>query len=303
MRWERRGLVFCPDNHTPWMRSHAANPVAEPLEGDLCRVYFNCRDEGNRSSIGSLVIDLNQPQKILELDTLPVLGPGQTGLFDDAGVSLGNIVRQGGKCFLFYTGWMRAISVPWMNAIGLAVAEGDGAEAGGYARVSRVPILDRSEFDPFSLSYPWVCIEEDRWRMWYGSNLAATPHDRRTIPHAIKYAESDDGITWRRTGQICVGGALTGECAFSRPCVLREDSLYRMWYSRRDDKYIIGYAESEDGLQWTVCDEAGGLTPSGVGWESESTAYPCVMKHAGQTFLFYNGDDYGRTGFGLAVSV
>jgi len=35
MPWQKLGRVFRPANNYEWMVSHAANPVAKPLQGDV----------------------------------------------------------------------------------------------------------------------------------------------------------------------------------------------------------------------------------------------------------------------------
>src|SRR6266850_2883962 len=67
MKWTKVGRVFCPDGNLDWMRTHAAGPIAEHLEGDFFRVYFGCRDAQNRTSIGSLDMDLTRPDRIENL--------------------------------------------------------------------------------------------------------------------------------------------------------------------------------------------------------------------------------------------
>jgi hypothetical protein len=74
-----------------------------------------------------------------------------------------------------------------------------------------------------------------------------------------------------------------------------------MWYSYRGPSYRLGYAESADGLRWQRMDEAIGIAPSPSGWDSESMCYAQVFDHAGQRYMVYNGNGYGRSGFGLAV--
>jgi hypothetical protein len=48
-------------------------------------------------------------------------------------------------------------------------------------------------------------------------------------------------------------------------------------------------------------DEAAGIAPSPAGWDCEAVAYAHVFDHLGQRYMVYNGNGYGRTGFGLAV--
>jgi predicted GH43/DUF377 family glycosyl hydrolase len=120
--------------------------------------------------------------------------------------------------------------------------------------------------------------------------------------HVIKYAESEDGVSWRRTGKV-VFEPSASENAFCRPCVVQHAGRYHMWYSFRGTKYRIGYAHSADGLNWRRADSDGGLLPAGDGWESEEVQYPWVFPHHGQLLMLYNGNGYGKTGVGLAVCV
>ena len=63
----------------------------------------------------------------------------------------------------------------------------------------------------------------------------------------------------------------------------------------------MGYAVSDDGRSWTRRDEEVGIDLSPTGWDSEMAQGAAVVLTEFGTFLFYNGNDYGRTGFGWAV--
>lgn len=295
MRWEKLGLVYSPNREHPWMVSHASNPVADPLWDDRFRIYFSTRDNGNRSSVGYVEIRLDRPQDILRVSERPMLSPGKRGCFDDSGVSIGCLITAGNAKRLYYLGWNLGTTVPFRNSIGLAVWN-QTLEC--FERYSEGPIIDRSPEDPISLSYPYVLQEDGRYRMWYGSNL--TWDDPRGMVHTLKYAESADGIHWQRNGTPLFDFADAAEYAISRPCVLPDDGIYRMWYAYRGAAYRIGYAESPDGLHWTRQDATVGIDVSPSGWDSEMIDYPFVFRHRGQTFMLYNGNGYGRTGFGLA---
>ena len=74
-----------------------------------------------------------------------------------------------------------------------------------------------------------------------------------------------------------------------------------MWYGHRGSAYRIGYAESVDGIRWIRKDDQAGIDVSPNGWDSESIEYPCYFTHGTSKYLLYNGNAYGKTGFGLAV--
>ena len=121
------------------------------------------------------------------------------------------------------------------------------------------------------------------------------------MAHLIKYAESRDGIQWQRDGRIAIPFAAPDEYAMSKPCVLKHNGRYRMWYSFRGAAYRIGYAESDDALVWQRLDHLAGIEPSSAGWDADSVEYPHVFEHGGRLWMLYNGNGYGRTGFGIAV--
>ena len=207
--------------------------------------------------------------------------------------------RHGDRTFCFYTGWALGKSVPFYLNAGLACSD-DGGRT--FQRVSAAPLLDRSAVDPYLTASPWVIVENDIWRMWYVSGTEWTDEaERPRHRYHIKYAESRDGLRWERTGIVCLDYRSAEEYAFGRPCVLRDGNLYRMWYSYRGSSYRIGYAESPDGLVWTRRDATNVVPPSDSGWDSEMTTYPVVVRRGDRFYMLYNGNDYGRTGIGLAL--
>lgn len=296
MRWRKLGHVFVPSGEHEWMLTHAANPVADYLGADTYRIYFSCRDKSNRSSVGWVELDLRFPREVQRVSAAPSLSPGLVGTFDDSGCSVGCIVRNGPKRLMYYMGWNLSVTVPWRNSIGLAISEDGGIT---YRRSGLAPILDRSDSDPYSLSYPWVLRDAEGWRMWYGSHShwGAKIDD---MIHVIKHAESDDGVSWNRDALPVIAPRTGSEYAFARPCVLN-DGIYRMWYAFRGDAYRIGYSSSYDGNSWIRQDNMVGIGPTPGEWDGEALAYPCVFDHGNERYMLYCGNGYGRSGFGLAV--
>jgi hypothetical protein len=298
VKWVKRGRLFEPAGAAPWMASHAALPVVEERAGKH-RVYCSGRDASGRAHIGHFELDLEDHAGTPRVCPEPVLDPGPLGTFDDRGVTSSCLVEAGGQTYLYYTGWSLGVTVPFYLFVGLAVREGGD---GPFRKVSAAPILDRSGADPYLTASPWVLVEDGRWRMWYVSGSGWEQQGER-VQHRyhIRYAESPDGRRWDRRGVVCVDYASAEEYAFARPCVVKDGGRYRMWYAVRGARYRIGYAESADGLAWERMDAAAGIDVSESGWDSEMVEYPCVFDHRGARYLLYNGNDYGRTGVGLAV--
>jgi predicted GH43/DUF377 family glycosyl hydrolase len=299
MKWTKLGHIYAPDGTLPWARAYAANPVAEQVDGDLYRIYFSARDERNRSSIGCIEVDIRKPGKILREPAAPILSPGDLAMFDDSGASIGCIVPIGGTRFLYYMGWHLTVTVPWQNAIGLAISSTPECDAGSFVRHSRFPVAELNEIDPYTISYPWVAVEDGKFRMWYGSNIAwgARKEDMR---HLIKYAESDDGIHWKRGGAVAIDFIGPQEYAICKPCVRKEGGRYQMWFCARGGAYRIYDAESADGVTWQRNAEPA-LSVSESGWDSEMVEYPFVFDHEGERYMLYAGNSFGKTGFGIAI--
>jgi hypothetical protein len=280
------------------MRSHAANPVAVPLGDDVIRVFFGSRDDNQRSHIWYLDIELKCDKfNLIGLAKDPVLNPGNLGAFDDSGVSIGCVVQNNLVSNLYFMGWNLGVTVPWRNSIGLAL---DYNSSGKYQKYSVAPIFDRNHYDPFTISYPCVMQDDGIWKMWYGSNLS-WGKQQSDMDHVIKYAWSKDGIYWNTKGEISLNLILPEEYALCRPWVIKENGIYKMWFCFRGDSYRIGYCESKNGIDF-IRKPGNVIEVSKSGWDSEMVSYPCLLKHKNKMYMFYNGNGYGRTGFGVAMS-
>lgn len=300
MNWKKLGLIFNPKNEKFWMNSHASVPFAENFGDGLFRIYFSSRDVKNRSYLGSFDIDINKPKKIISISENPILSPGDLGTFDDSGVMASQIITYQQKKFLYYIGWNRGVTVPYRNSIGLAISNDDGKT---YNKFSKGPIIDRDYNEPHFSASSYVILEDKLWRMWYVSCVKWEILDNQPSPHYhIKYAESKDGINWKRDGKICINFKNNEEWAISRPFVWKEEKLYKMMFSYRGkNPYKIGYAESSDGIIWKRKDSETGIDVSKKGWDSEMIEYPFIFSYDQKKYLLYNGNDYGKTGIGLAV--
>ncbi|WP_455921243.1 hypothetical protein [Pseudomonas putida] len=299
MKWKKLGLCFSPTGENEWMQTHAAVPIAEHLHDDIFRVYFSSRDSTNRSFTGFVVIDLKHPTQPLEVSATPVLAPGAMGEFDDSGAMATWLAQKDETRYLYYIGWNLGRTVPFRNSIGIA----SSSNGNSFQRLFDGPIVDRSAVEPHFCASCCVLPDGAIWRMWYLSCTGWHTNAAGQPEHAyhIKYAESADGLSWQREGHVAIDYESEDEYAISRPSVIRDVDGWKMWYSFRGDAYRIGYAESQDGRNWQRMDNRAGISVSENGWDSEMIEYPFVFDHGGERYMLYNGNDYGRSGFGLAV--
>jgi predicted GH43/DUF377 family glycosyl hydrolase len=299
MNWVKKGLILQPTGDLDWMITHASAPFAESLGGALYRIYLYGRDKQNRSRPGYIEIDLNRPNEILYITAQPIMELGLLGTFDDNGVMPSWIVNVNGMKYLYYTGWTQGVTVPYYFYVGLAVSKDGGRH---FDRISPAPILERNSVDPYLTASPCILVENGTWKMWYVSSIKRAIIDGKSKPHyLIKYAESIDGIKWKREDIVCIDFNSKDEYALARPCVIKENGIYKMWYSYAGRSYRIGYAESKNGIQWVRKDHMSGIDVSLEGWDSEMIEYSFVFEHHGKKYMLYNGNDFGRTGLGYAV--
>jgi predicted GH43/DUF377 family glycosyl hydrolase len=276
-------------------------PVADRIGGDVYRIYFASRNRDNMSQIGYVEVNMMDPTRILSVSESPIVELGELGTFDDSGVFPSAIVTTNGKKYLYYVGWMQGKRVPFYGMVGLAVSS-DGGKT--FEKYSRAPLLPRNEVDPYMTLSLCVMPSEGVWRMWYTSTtecIRTSTGD--TIPnYHIKYAESEDGVNWKREGIVCIDYEHKAETRIARPRVIFDSGRYRMWYcyAKRADGYRIGYAESLDGRDWKRLDDQVGIDMSTSGWDSEMLAYPYIIDWNRNRYMFYNGNNYGETGFGIA---
>ena len=301
MKWRKLGLVYCPDGSLWWARSHAMIPTPVQINDARVRVFITCCDDQGLGRVGHVDVDANNPVRVLDVCSEPVLGIGDDGTFDENGALVCSVVGANGGFFMYYVGFELGRKIRYRLLTGCATARNS---AGPFERVWAVPVLERSEGELYFRCGPFVRHEDGRFRMWYVAGSGWEEVAGQTKPvYEIRYLESEDGIHWPRRGHACIALEKENEHGFGRPYVIRHEGKYRMFYSvRRRDvaSYRLGYAESDDGLHWERKDEEMGLDVSEDGWDSEMICYSAVIQLNGRWYMFYNGNDFGRTGFGVA---
>ncbi|MFQ4141746.1 hypothetical protein [Chlorogloeopsis sp. ULAP02] len=301
MIWQKLGLVYVANGKQDWAFSHAFIPTAMMLNDELIRVYVAFLDQSKVGRVGFVDVAASNPLQVLRVSEKPVLDIGEPGTFDDNGVTPISIIKYANKLYLYYVGWQLGVKVRYFLLIGLAVSEDNG---NSFKRYSRVPILERSDKELFVRTAAHVQRDHNKWRMWYVAGDKWLHVDDKQVPtYNLRYLESNDGINWGKEGRICLDIASNEEYGFGRPFVIKESGLYKMWYSIRtfSKGYRLGYAESTDGLNWIRKDEGVGIDVSEDGWDSQMICFGCLQKTRYGTYLFYNGNNYGETGFGVAV--
>lgn len=301
MRWEKLGLVYVANGEQDWAISHAYIPTTMMMDEDRIRVYVAFLDNQKVGRIGFVDVAADNPLNILQVSKQPVLDIGESGTFDDNGVTPICLLKHSDKLYMYYVGWQLGVKIRYTLLTGLAISDNGGES---FQRYSRVPILERSDQELFIRSAAYVIHEDPIWKMWYIAGDQWISVNKKQVPtYNVRYLESVDGQTWAGQGDICLDLEKDDEYGFGRPFVIQENGSYKMWYSIRTQSkgYRIGYAESSNGKIWIRKDKEVNIDVSNAGWDSKMIHCSCIQKTKYGTYMFYNGNNYGETGFGVAV--
>ena len=298
--WKKKGRVFEPKGED---FSHGSHPCAVHYKDDVFVIAFTRRDSLCRSNIFlSYATVANGEMELIGEPTL-ALRHGETGWFDCDGVISVCIVEYRDTTYLYYVGWQNLPDTLWICDTGRVVLDLDALT---LTREFTGPVLGRNKDNPLFAAATAFHVSGEIWQTWYNSGIRweKTAVGWRHY-YGIHYAESSDGVNWVCHPGLCIPFADEYEYAFGRPSVYRVDGTYFMWFAHRATKdietYRIGFASSEDGRHWSRDDAIAGIDVSPGGWDSEMICYPYIFAHKGQMYMLYNGNNYGQTGFGLAV--
>jgi hypothetical protein len=295
--WERRGLVFAPPG-AGLLASHAMLPTPLVL-ADRIRVFFAACDLELRGRIFRVDLDRDDPRRLLASYPAPVLDLGPPGAFDADGVNPSQVVRRDGKLFLYFIGWQRiSTEVPYRLFAGLAVSEDEGAS---FVRHGDGQILLPEGSERYFRTAPFVFPAADgRWEMLYigGDTFFNGCNSKRLPTYSLYRAASHDGVTWTGGGfPLLDPDRAAGEIGFGRPVLWHHEGTASLLISRRtESSYMLRALAFKDGaLRWSEP-----LGPGTQSWDTSMTCFGAPCAAGAWEYLFYNGNEFGRSGFGLA---
>lgn len=304
--WIHHDLIFSSPEHLWWAKSHAQCPVIDPIPL-LCgryRVYFASRDENGRSRIGSALFCPKSLNVQLEQD-LPCLDLGETGSFDDAGVMPACVVNTPKGSKLLFIGWMERKSVPFQNAIGLASIN---RENGLLTRDYLGPVISTSANEPYFTGTIHVINSGSLFLGYYLSCVGWIEHNGNFEPrYDLKIATSKDLINWQRLPHPALALESQTQGGYASATIVRLSEGYLMFYCMRDAKdyrtdpkhsYKIYTATSTDALNWRKARVP--VFSKLPKFAENMSCYPQSLISNNRIFLFYNGNNFGRSGFGCS---
>lgn len=312
--WRKLGHLFGPQSPCapPWMHMYAQTPSVLKLN-DRLRIFFCTRPPADDSGqfvslIGYIDVDQNDLFQIQGVSQKPVLELGERGAFDEFGTNPVSVLKlSDGVVRAYYAGWTRCESVPYNAAIGIAVSHNNGE---CFRRIGPGPVLSYSPDEPFVIGSPKVRLFNDTWFLHYAAGRKWLQlHGRPEPVYKIRCATSQNGIEWNKEGKDIIPPRLGADECQAGADIVEFNGLFHMFFSYRqavdfrnkDRGYRIGYAVSEDMMHWTRSDSSAGIGVSPIGWDAQMVSYAHVFHWNETLYMLYQGNDVGKSGFGVAV--
>jgi len=315
MKWRKLGQIFNPADHNLPGRCFGFAQSPQPIVfDDFVRIFFSTRERDSENTFLSHVtfVDFEKDLKtIRKVSDSGVINLGNLGCFDEHGIFPMNVLKDGNIIHAYTTGWNRKVSVSADASIGYAFSEDGGIT---FKKFGDGPVLTASLQEPFLVCDAFVKKFNSIFHMWYIFGQKWFVDDSEQQPqrvYKIAHAISIDGINWQREGVPIIADCIDQNECQALPSVIQHKGLYLLFFcyrhaigfrTDRNKSYRIGCAISTDLITWKRDDDFVkiNISPSGQ-WDSDMMCYPMSFECDRKIYLLYNGNEFGRQGFGLAI--
>lgn len=315
MKWTKLGKIFDPSQHAlpNGCFTHAQSPQALVFD-DFVRIYFSTRALDDKGKFLSHIayVDMDKALRgVLRVADHTVIPLGGLGCFDEHGIFPINPLRVGDEVWAYTCGWNRRVSVSVDTAIGLAVSR-DGGRT--FERRGDGPVLAASLHEPCLVGDGFVQVVDGVFHMWYIFGTGWKRYAEGAAPdrtYKIGHAVSPDGVNWtKEEARQIIADRLGPDESQALPTVTRIGTRWHMFFCYRQSfdfrtnagrGYRIGHAWSDDLANWQRDDDMIPLPVEEGSWDADMQCYPHVFQCDGKVILLYNGNEFGRHGFGAAV--
>ena len=315
IKLNNRGLIFNINEFRPFSDyQFAQSPQLLAFE-DYYRVYFSSRHKNlvNGMPISEvLYVDFDPNFKsIIDYSRKEVLNKPILGAFDEHGVFPFHPFRTSdNELFAYLSGWSRRTSVPVETSIGIAKSVDDGKT---FTRLGPGPILTASLNEPFLVGDPYIVEQNSLLHMFYIAGVEWKYFESETDPqrvYKIKKATSTDGINWIKNRFELISDTIGPDECQALPTVVKNQQefimafCFRSAYGFRNEPklgYKLDFAASIDLLTWERGKIEVTISEHESSWDRDMQCYPNLSLLKGKVHLLYNGNNFGKFGFGLAV--
>jgi hypothetical protein len=304
MTWRKLGRIYCPDGTLPWARHSFMTPTPWLRDGNSIRLFGGMRDDQGISRIGWVDVEAANPTQIIVKSVAPVLDVGAPGMFDDNGIILGDVLEVSeDELRLYYVGFQLVEKAKFLAFTGVAISRDRGDS---FERYQQTPILDRCPDGTFIGALHSISrLPDGTYRAWISRGRGWQELEGRQYPKYDCWTlTSEDGLHFdNATAEQIIKPDQT-EYRIGRPRAnMLDDGTWelRATSDTLNKQYESFRFTSPDGVEFSRTDDV--ELPRGApgSWDSEMTCYPAHFRTPlGDRYLFYNGNDMGRTGVGIA---
>jgi len=302
MLWEKLGPIWSAKDHLSWGSMGTLTPTPIKLKNGIVRVFCGIRDHQGVGRIGYFDVDESKPQKVINFSASPILNIGVPGSFDDNGMLLGDFIEVNGELRMYYVGFQLGTKAKFLAFGGMAISDDNGQT---FRRYSQAPIIDRDDNGLFIRAIHGIKkLTDGNFRIWFSEGASWEIINNKAYPnYSIATLDSPDGLSFQPNIGRPIKIEKNDEYRIGRSRVFsltNERHILTFTYGKVNGEYQSGYAESKDLLSWERKHDWG-LDPGGFSFDSKHLAYPALIKMSnGDIYCFYNGNDMGADGIGLA---
>ncbi len=297
------GRIFIPQDYG---LEYCKSPQAIVFD-EYVRIYFSyCVPDGRKLISRAGFADFDKRFKTVLNVSKDVIPDGVLGAFDEHGIFPFSPFRDRGQIKAITSGWTRRQSVSTDSGLGLAVSSDEGKT---FKRYGDGPVMTAALNEPYLVTDGFVVRSEKYGYMMYyifGTDWAVyddSSQAERT--YRIAVAQSDNLLEWKRDGKQVIQSKFPQEAQALPSVIYWHDRwhmvfCYRHTVGFRNDSshaYHIGYASSKDMWHWDRDDSR--IKIPLADWCYEMQCYPNLFEMDGELYLLYNGNHFGKNGFGL----
>lgn len=168
---------------------------------------------------------------------------------------------------------------------------------------------DLGAFDENGVSYPWLYPFRNNWYMLY---VGWKPTVLTPFQNGLGLAvEQENGLFKRVSRAPILPFDNDDYLSIGSSSVFTDEDVIRLYYTsflrwgngpaEAKHYYVIKYAYSKDGVNWTRDDSLSGISKPATGWDSEMQCYCQVFQYGQDYYMIYCGNKYGKDGLGIAI--
>jgi len=272
---------------------------------DRIHIFYADRLHTKKSFIKYKIICRSSFKTIMEPKTFYF--PKRVGFFDTDGAMPSQIYQTKDEYFLIYNGWNRLTGrPPYLNSSGRIKINLNELNEFQFILAEQTPFLSRGPDNPSSAVTAWIeksyndqtvyWIRTEKWELVSGYY--------EPLYYIASGSIDETGRCIMRYERVIE--PVYPDEVFSRPTVTRINGKTLMAFCSRSihdfrdgvNSYKINFALKNSNMPhgWSRCPIR---LNADLNWCNLQTSYPCLFSDEKHTYLAFNGNSFGKSGFGI----